>query len=144
MRRTFLAIALLAAVPTAALASSNAPRLRVVAWASTSGKLAVPPKDAVASGGIYCRTRPIKRMYAFVRFSGMRNRVPSSATWFYEGDQVFVYRWRWNDGPVGRTAFDLHRTKGTLEEGTYRIEVRFGARLVGRGSVDLRFGDCRT
>jgi hypothetical protein len=140
--RRILAILLIAlALPAVTGATVDAGKVRVVAWAATKAKGGVPPKDAVA-GGIYCTQRPIRTLYAFVRFSGMRDKVASSAIWFFNGKKVFTFPFRWEDGDAGRTAFNLFRTKGALEEGRYRIEIRSGGRLVGSGSVRLKFGGC--
>ncbi len=143
MRRTLALFAIGLVVPLAATAAATAPDVRVVAWASTTSKTAIPPTDAVGSG-VYCAPRPIKRLYAFVRFKGMKNKTPSSATWYYQRDKAFVFNFAWNDGPFGRTAFNLFRTKGTLEEGTYRVEIRSGGRLLASGSVDLEFAPCKS
>jgi hypothetical protein len=113
----------------------------VVAWASTATKTAIPPKDAV-SGGTYCRERPIRRLYAFVRFSGMRDGTLSSATWYFNGKRAYRYTFKWEDGDAGRTAFSLFRTKGALVTGTYKIEIRSGGRVLDSGSLKLRFGSC--
>jgi hypothetical protein len=140
--RRVVAVLLVALVaPALAAAATTAPRLRVVAWASTSGKTGIPPADAV-SGGVYCTARPVRKLYAFVRFSGMRDKVASTATWYFNKKRAFVFSFKWEDGDQGRTAFDLYRTKGTLVEGTYTVEIRTGGRLVGSGSVRLRFGNC--
>jgi hypothetical protein len=117
------------------------PNARVVAWASSTAKGGVPPRDAV-SGGTYCPKRAIRRLYAFIRFSGMRDRVPSTASWYFNRKRVYVYRFRWEDGETGRTAFNLYRTKGLLLAGRYTIEVRTAGRLVAAGSVRLKFGSC--
>ena len=140
--RGFLAIVLVASVvPAATAAGGVAGRVRIVAWAGSATKAGLPPRDAV-SGGTYCTSRAIRRLYAFVRFSGMRDRVRSSASWYFNGKRVYVYRFRWEDGQSGRTAFNLYRTKGVLLAGRYTIEVRAGSRLVGRDSVRLKFGSC--
>jgi hypothetical protein len=140
--RRLLVLCLLAlAVPAVTAASTTAARVRVVAWAATTTKAGLPPAGAVA-GGTYCTARPIKRLYAFIRFSGMRDKVPSSATWTFNKKKVFTFPFKWEDGDAGRTAFNLFRTKGTLEEGLYGVQVRTGGRLVGSGSVRLKFGDC--
>ncbi len=143
VRRLLALSAIGLVVPVAATAATAAPSVRIVAWASTTSKTAIPPKNAVATG-TYCTARPIKRLYAFIRFKGMKNKTPSSATWYYEGDKAFVFNFAWNDGPFGRTAFDLFRTKGALEEGTYRIEIRNRGRLVGSSSVELKFAPCKS
>jgi hypothetical protein len=141
LRRSFASLLVVLALPTTAAASVGVERLRVVAWASSASKSGIPPAKAV-SGGTYCTTRPIRRLYAFVRFSGMRDAKKSSVTWFFNRKRVFVFAFKWEDGDAGRTAFNLYRTKGNLEEGTYAIEVRSAGRLLGKGSVKLRFGGC--
>ena len=141
MRRSFAFLLIVLAFPTAALAAADVERLRVVAWASSASKSGIPPKKAV-SGGTYCTSRAIRRLYAFVRFTGMRDGKKSSVTWFFNRKKVYLFAFTWEDGDVGRTAFNLFRTKGTLEEGTYAIEVRSAGRLLGKGSVKLRFGSC--
>ena len=141
MRRLLAVLLVALAVHGVALAETAAGRVRVVAWASTSGKTGIPPADAV-SGGVFCTPRPVQKLYAFVRFSGMRDKVPSSATWFFNKKKAFVFSFKWEDGDAGRTAFDLYRTKGALAEGMYSLEIRTGGRLVGRGSVRLQFGNC--
>jgi hypothetical protein len=140
--RPILATLITAVVTTAAAtAAVEARRVRVVAWASSATKSAVPPGDAV-SGGTYCTDRAVRRLYAFIRFSGMRDKVPSAVTWYFNGDRVFVFRFKWEDGDAGRTAFSLYRTKGALVEGTYRIEVRSAGQLLANGSVKLKVGSC--
>jgi hypothetical protein len=140
--RRFLATLLVAAaLPAATDASVQAGRVQVVAWSTAATKDGLPPADAV-SGGIYCKPRAIHKLYAFVRFSGMRDGVPSSATWYFNRKKVFVFKFRWEDGETGRTAFDIYRTKGALAEGVYGIEVRSGGRVAGSGTVRVRFGSC--
>jgi hypothetical protein len=140
--RPVLAILLAALVAAAAAtAALDARRVRVVAWARSATKSAVAPPDAVSSG-VYCTDRAIRRLYAFIRFSGMRDKLPSTATWYFNGDRVFVFRFKWEDGDAGRTAFSLHRTKGALVEGAYKIEVRSAGQLLARASVKLEFGSC--
>lgn len=136
-----LAVAAALAVPVSATPSAGAARLSVVAWASKVGEEGLPPANAVRRG-VLCSPRPFQRLYAFVRFSGMRDKVPSSAKWFYEGEAVYTFPFRWEDGPVGRTAFHLFRTKGALLEGVYRVEIRVGGRLLARAAVRLKFGAC--
>jgi hypothetical protein len=139
--RLLVVLVVAVAVPAAALAATAAGRVRVVAWASKSTKTGIPPPEAVRRG-TFCTRRPVKKLYAFVRFTGMRDKVPSSATWYFNKKRVFVFKFKWEDGDEGRTAFDIFRTKGTLEEGAYAIEIRTARRLVGRGSVRLKFGHC--
>ena len=132
---------LVLAFPALTAAATQAGKVRVVAWASTTTKAGLPPGDAV-SGGIYCTAQPIPKLFAFVRFTGMRDKVPSTATWLFEKKKVFVFKFRWEDGDIGRTAFKLFRTKGTLAEGDYVIQARSGGVLVGTGAVRLKFGRC--
>jgi hypothetical protein len=142
MRRlslTVLACAL-ALVP-AGLAASTAPSVTVIAWSSKVAKGGLPPADAV-NGGVYCKAVPFKRLYAFVRFRGMRDKVPSTTTWYFNDKRVFVFNFKWEDGPTGRTAFNLYPVKGNLRAGRYRVEVRSGGRLVGQGGVQVKLGDC--
>ena len=142
MRIVLIALACCALlVPALAAGSASVGRAQVFAWASATKKGAVPPADA-AKGAVYCKAAPIKRLYAFIRFQGMRDKVASSATWYFDDKRVYVFPFKWEDGPSGRTAFDIFRQKGTLEEGRYRIEVRSGGRLAGSGAVRLRFGAC--
>jgi hypothetical protein len=141
VRRLLATVFLALALPAVTGATVHARSLRVVAWAATTTKAGLPPADAVA-GGTYCKPRAIPRLYAFVRFTGMRDKVPSSATWLFNGKKVFVFTFRWEDGDVGRTAFNLYRTKGGLAEGVYTIQVRTGGVLVGSGAVRLKFGSC--
>jgi hypothetical protein len=72
----------------------------------------------------------------------MRDKVPSTVTWYFNDKKVFVFKFKWEDGPTGRTAFNLYPVKGSLEPGRYRIEVRWGGTLVGEGSVQVKFGSC--
>ena len=140
--RRIIATSLLAlALPAITGAATDAGRVRVVAWAATTTKGGLPPGNAVA-GGTYCTPLAIKRLYAFVRFTGMRDKVRSSATWTFNKKKVFALNFRWEDGDAGRTAFSLYRNKGTLEEGLYGIQIRSATRLAGAGSVRLQFGDC--
>ena len=132
---------LVLAFPAASGAAGEAGRVRVVAWASAPTKAGLPPADAV-SGGTYCKARAIAKLYAFVRFRGMRDKVSSSATWRFNKKKVLVFNFRWEDGDSGRTAFNLHRTKGALAEGVYSIQIRTGGTLVGKGTVRLEFGAC--
>jgi hypothetical protein len=141
VRRSFASLLVLLALPTTAAASADVERLRVIAWANTASKSGIPPAKAV-SGGTYCTTRPIRRLYAFIRFTGMRDGKKSSVTWFFNRKKVYIFAFKWEDGDAGRTAFNLYRTKGTLEEGTYAVQVRSAGRLLGKGSVKLRFGGC--
>jgi hypothetical protein len=141
VRRLLAALFLVLAFPAIAAPAENAGRLRVVAWASKTAKAGLPPGDAV-SGGTYCIPAAPRRLYAFVRFTGMRDKVPSSATWLFNKRKVFVFKFRWEDGDIGRTAFNLYRTKGGLAEGAYGIEIRSGGQLLGTGSVQLKFGAC--
>jgi hypothetical protein len=141
VRRLLASLVVTLALPTAAAASIDAARLRVVAWANSAPKTGIPPANAV-SGGTYCTSRAIRRLYAFVRFTGMRDGTRSSVTWYFNRKKVFLFPFKWEDGDAGRTAFSLYRTKGALEKGTYGIEVRSGGRLLGKGSVKLRFGSC--
>jgi hypothetical protein len=140
--RSLLAAAVIAlALPALTAAGTQAGKVRVVAWASGTTSTGLPPRDAV-SGGVYCTAKPILKLFAFVRFTGMRDKVPSSATWLYENKKVFLFKFKWEDGDIGRTAFKLFRTKGTLLEGDYAIQVRSGGALVGTGQVKLKFGKC--
>ena len=141
LRRLFVTLLSVLVFAPAAAASADVERLRVVAWASTASKAGIPPAKAV-SGGTYCTARAIRRLYAFVRFTGMRDGKKSSVTWYFNRKKVYLFAFKWEDGDAGRTAFNLYRTKGALEEGTYGVEVRSAGRLLGKGSVKLRFGSC--
>ena len=141
MRRLLAASLLVLAFPALTAAATQAGKVRVVAWASTTTKAGLPTADAV-SGGVYCKAKPIAKLFAFVRFAGMRDKVPSTATWLFENKKVFVFKFRWEDGDIGRTAFKLFRTKGTLAAGDYVIQVRSGGVVVGNGAVRLKFGGC--
>ena len=140
-RLALTVLACSAVLVPAALAASSAPTLTVVGWASTVSKGGLPPRDAV-SGGVYCKRTPFRRLYAFVRFRGMRDKVPSTTTWYFNDKRVFVFKFKWEDGPVGRTAFNLYPVKGNLEAGRYRVDVRWAGRLVGSGRVQVKFGNC--
>ena len=141
MRRLLACVLLILVFPAVAAPAENAGRVRVVAWSNKTARGGLPPADAV-SGGTYCLSAAPKRLYAFVRFTGMRDKVSSSATWLFNKRKVFVFKFRWEDGDIGRTAFNLYRTKGGLAEGAYGIEIRSGGRLLGTGSVQLKFGAC--
>lgn len=142
MRLFLIAVLGLAlALPAISIGSGTAGRLQVIAWANRATKTAVPPADAVKRG-IYCKARPIVKLYAYVRFQGMKDKVASTATWYFNDKRVFVFPFRWEDGVAGRTAFELHRQKGALEKGRYAIEIRTGRRLVGKGAIALKFGAC--
>jgi hypothetical protein len=141
VRRLLAIVSLALALPAVTGAGVQARGLRVVAWAATTTKAGLPPADAVA-GGTYCKPSAIPKLYAFVHFTGMRDKVPSSATWLFNNKKVFVFNFKWEDGDVGRTAFNIYRTKGGLAEGVYTIQVRTGSVLVGAGSVRLKFGSC--
>jgi hypothetical protein len=141
VRRLLAAFVLMLAFPAVTAATTTAGKLHVVAWSATTTKAGLPPADAVA-GGLYCTKKPISKVYAFVRFTGMRDKVPSTATWLFNKKKVFVFKFRWEDGDIGRTAFDLFRSKGALAEGVYGIKISSGGVLVGAGAVRLKFGGC--
>jgi hypothetical protein len=145
MLRFLLATAATALIAvTAALAAPQrvaAPKLTVVAWADSAGKKAVPPQDAVR-GGTLCKPVAFRELFSFVTFRGLKDKVPSTATWYFGDKKVYTFKFAWEDGPGGRTAFSLHPVKGTLEAGRYMIEVRFGGKLLDSGKVTLEFGNC--
>jgi hypothetical protein len=94
----------------AAGATAASPRVDVVAFAGhAEGRQ--PPSDAVPPGDTYtsCRVDYLKRLYAFVRFSGMRKGAPTSAAWSFNGSRVYVDRFKWDEGARGRTWFHLVR-----------------------------------
>ena len=145
MRLPLIALGALAALalalPSLSSGVSAAGTVQVVAWASKTTKNAIPPRDAVKRG-VYCKPVAFRRLYAFITFRGMRDTVASSATWYYNDKRVFVFPFKWEDGASGRTAFEIHRQKGLLEQGRYKIEVRSGGRLAGSGAIRLKFGSC--
>src|SRR3954470_20716573 len=106
----------------AAPSRSAAPKLAVTAWADSAQRNAMPPADAVR-GGTLCKPRAFRKLYAFVTFRGLKNKVPSTATWYFGDKKVFTFKFAWEDGTSGRTAFSLFPVKGTLEPGRYTIEV---------------------
>ncbi len=142
----FLA-ALLAAFGLAAGAAMGttaaSPRVAVVAFAGHA-KGSQPPSDAVQPGDTYtsCRVAYLKRLYAFVRFSGMRNGAPTSVAWSFNGSQVYVDRFKWDLGASGRAWFYLIRHDGLLDNGVYGVEIRVGGKLVARSSAGLAAAYC--
>ena len=138
---TFAAALLVAAAAQASPQRETAATARVTGWADRVLKNGVPPKDAVRAGTL-CKPVAFKRLYAFITFRGMKNKIPSSATWFYGDEKVYTFKFPWEDGARGRTAFSIYPVRGTLEAGRYTIEIRWSAKLVARGSVTLKFGDC--
>jgi S1-C subfamily serine protease len=64
----------------------------------------------------------ISEAYAFFDYEGMRDGLPWSRTWYYEGEQIASGAGTWNEGTSGSTWIGL--TADTpLDPGTYRLEL---------------------
>lgn len=129
-----LAAALLAA-PTAGAAAKS--RLAVVSFAGSALPGLEPPSDAVKPGGTYgsCYVDRLERLYAFVRFSGMRAKAKASVAWSLDGEQVYVDRFKWDLGAKGRAGFFIHAGGEVMPDGRYTVEVRVAGKLLARASV---------
>jgi hypothetical protein len=128
---------------TATGAAATAPQVDIVAFAGHAKGLQ-PPSDAVQPGDTYtpCRVDYLKRLYAFVRFSGLRNGAPTSVAWFVNGSPAYVDRFAWSYGTSGSAWFYLFRQKGLLKDGAYRVEIRVDSKLIARASVGLAAAYC--
>jgi len=71
----------------------------------------------------------ISEAYAFFDYESMRDGLPWSRTWYYEGEQIASGSGTWDEGTRGSTWVGL--TADTpLDPGTYRLELFVEERLV--------------
>jgi hypothetical protein len=138
LRVAALALAVAALAVPATGATATGPHLAVISFAGTARAGGTrPPGDAVKPGGTYgsCYISRLKRLYAFLRYSGMRAGSPASVAWSVNGSQVFVDRFAWDLGKKGASSVYLHANGRVLPDGLYTVSVRVGGRLLARASV---------